>query len=47
MTWTRNVNGTHGIIHAVIDFGGGKPKPTVVSAYRARTSDTLRYDQKK
>jgi hypothetical protein len=42
MKWTRTVNATHGIIRAVIDFSSGKPKPTVVNAYQARTSDTLR-----
>jgi hypothetical protein len=42
MKWTRTVNGSHGIIRAVIDFSAGKPKPTVVSAYQVRTSDTLR-----
>ncbi|CAF0920128.1 unnamed protein product [Rotaria sordida] len=44
MKWTRNVNGTHGIIHAIVDFSAGRPKPTDVSAYQARTSDTLRRD---
>jgi len=42
MTWTRTENGTHGIIHAVIDFSDGKPKATAISAYQARTSDSLR-----
>jgi len=42
MIWTRTINGTHGIIHAVIDFSAGKPKPTAVSAYQVRTSDTLK-----
>jgi hypothetical protein len=42
MKWTRTTNGTHGIIHAIIDFSAGKPKAAAVSAYRARTSDTLR-----
>jgi hypothetical protein len=36
------MNATHGFIRAVIDFSGGKPKPTAVTAYQARTSDTLR-----
>ena len=42
MTWTRTENGTHGILRTVIDFSGGKPRPSAVSAYQARTSDTLR-----
>jgi hypothetical protein len=42
MKWTRTENETDGMIHVIIDFSDGKPKPTVVSAYRARTSDTLR-----
>ena len=42
MTWTRTENGTHGIIRAVIDFSAGRPRPSAVSAYQARTSDTLR-----
>lgn len=42
MTWTRTINGTHGIIHAIINFSDGKPKPSTVTAYQARTSDTLR-----
>ncbi len=42
MKWTRTINGTHGIIRTIIDFGAGKPKPTAVSAYQAFTSDTLR-----
>jgi hypothetical protein len=42
MKWTRTVNGTHGVIRVVIDFSAGKPKPTAVTAYQARTSDTLR-----
>jgi hypothetical protein len=37
------MNETHGIIRAVIDFSDGKPKPTIVTAYQARTSDTSRY----
>ncbi|CAF4361045.1 unnamed protein product, partial [Adineta steineri] len=44
MKWTRTMNGTHGFIHVTIDFSSGKPKPTTVSAYQARTSDTLRRD---
>ena len=44
MKWTKTMNGTHGIIRAVIDFSAGKSKPTAVSAYQARTSDTLRQD---
>ncbi len=43
MTWTRTINSTHGIIRAVIDFSDDKPNPTAVSAYQARTTDTLRY----
>lgn len=42
MTWDRTDNGTHGIIRVVIDFSGGKPKPTAIAAYKARTTDTLR-----
>jgi hypothetical protein len=42
MKWTRTTNSTHGIIRAVIDFSGGKPRATVVNGYQARTSDTLR-----
>ncbi|CAF1212458.1 unnamed protein product [Rotaria sordida] len=44
MKWTRTVNGTHGIIHAVIDFSAGRPKPAIVTAYQARTRDTLKRD---
>ncbi|CAF3243804.1 unnamed protein product [Rotaria sp. Silwood2] len=44
MKWTRTSNGTHGIIRLAIDFTDGKPKPTAVTAYQARTSDTLRRD---
>ncbi|CAF3924773.1 unnamed protein product, partial [Adineta steineri] len=44
MKWTRTVNGTHGVIRAVIDFGAGQPKPTAVTAYQARTGDTLKRD---
>jgi hypothetical protein len=46
MKWTRTVNGTHGVIRADIDFSSGQPKPTAVSAYQARTSDTLRQNYK-
>ena len=42
MKWTRTINETHGVIHAIIDFGAGKPKPTAVSAYQAFTTDALR-----
>ena len=42
MSWTRTINGTHGVIRAVIDFSSGQPKHSAVSAYQARTSDTLR-----
>ncbi|CAF1441262.1 unnamed protein product [Adineta steineri] len=38
MKWTRTMNGTHGFIHVTIDFSSGKPKPTTVSAYQARTT---------
>ncbi|CAF3173165.1 unnamed protein product [Rotaria socialis] len=44
MKWTRTINGTLGIIHVVIDISGGKPQPTAVTAYQARTTDTLRRD---
>ncbi|CAF4774177.1 unnamed protein product [Rotaria sp. Silwood1] len=44
MKWTRTMNGTHGIIHAIIDFSAGRPKPADVAAYQARTTDTLRRD---
>ncbi|CAF1556019.1 unnamed protein product [Rotaria sordida] len=44
MKWTRTVNGTHGIIHAVIDFSAGRLKPANVTAYQARTRDTLKRD---
>ncbi len=40
--WTRTINGTHGIVRAIIDFDSGRPKPTAVAAYQARTSDSLR-----
>ena len=42
MKWTRTINETHGIIDVIIDFSSGKPKPNAVSAYQARTADTLR-----
>ncbi|CAF3942961.1 unnamed protein product [Rotaria sordida] len=44
MKWTRTVNGTHGIIHAVIDFSAGRPKPANVTVYQARTRDILKRD---
>ncbi|CAF1488253.1 unnamed protein product [Adineta ricciae] len=44
MKWTRTINGTHGVIDVIIDFSSGKPKPNAVSAYQARTADTLRRD---
>lgn len=42
LKWTRTINQTHGVIRAVIDFGNGKPKPTLVTAYQARTNDNIR-----
>lgn len=46
MKWTRSINGTHGFIHAVVDLSNGQPQPTDITAYQARTSDSLRYNKK-
>ena len=40
------MNETHGVIRAIVDFSVEKPKPTVVTGYEARTSDSLRFVKK-
>ncbi|CAF1411980.1 unnamed protein product [Rotaria sordida] len=42
--WERRLNQTHGKIRATIDFSAGKPKPTMVTAYHARTGDNSKRD---